>query len=65
MDSLDFNLHKLILGDLASTSSDDVSPSDAMEAISSRVKVRDLADETCMNERATMVRVDCFSLSRC
>lgn len=65
MDSLDFNLHRLILTKLASTvvtSSDDASSGKAMEAISSRVKVRDLADETCMDERTTMVRVNWLSL---
>ncbi|KAF8334229.1 uncharacterized protein EI90DRAFT_3051526 [Cantharellus anzutake] len=57
MDALDFSLHGLILTDLArsiNASTNDVSSNNAIEVISTRVKVRDLTDEALGQERAPM-----------
>ena len=59
MDVLDFNLHQLILRDLAATvdnSKDDESTSRAMDLLTSRVKTRDLSTATLSTqERVFMV----------
>ena len=61
MDSLDFNLHQLVLSELAGSvkaGESDPSSEKAVEAIASRVKTRDLTalDVDDSDERFYMVR---------
>lgn len=66
MDVLDFNLHQLILRDIAGTvesSEDDDSTNRAMDLLTSRVKTRDLSNANGLTqERVFMVREERLGL---